>query len=168
MKGTLTVIVLAMLAITASTYFQFAMADEASVFHLRGECIAKAKALFEKIDEKSNENCVETFFKGSNYNTSDNRCYLKIDIAEDKIIHDAVAEHTMWKHCKTATAPQYFKTLLYDVQREEDIAYVCTGECFHGHGYDGYILERERPAYGWLSISSEYTKAENFINSKLK
>ena len=110
-----------------------ARADEAQVFHLRGECNQLAKAFFEKLEEKADTDCVENFFKGSNYNAKDNRCYLQMRIQEDAIVSNHIADFHKYEWCRWPTLietnVECYRIILYDVQTEKSIAVTWNGIC---------------------------------------
>jgi hypothetical protein len=155
-----------------------ARADEAQVFHLRGECNQLAKAFFEKLEEKADDNCIENFFKGSNYNAKDNRCYLQMQTLQDKVVSSEIIERRKYNWCRRVIDNDVFcmKTILYDVQTEETPAVTWDGRCQINkdnrvHERHGLVPSSERkPTFlGFeLSLSSEYTQALDFIKAKME
>jgi hypothetical protein len=165
-------------AVVALSLIGGARADEAQVFHLRGECNQLAKAFFEKQEEKADFDCAEYFFKGSNYNVKDNRCYLQMRTIQDDVINNNIIERNKLSLCRMNIKEgiNCTRTLLIDVQTEESIAVTWDGKCASNrdkNAYEKYGIipssAKKATFLGFeLSLSSEYTQALDFIKSKME
>jgi len=172
------------LAVIALNLIGGARADEAQVFHLRGECRQLAKAFFEKLEEKADADCVEDTFKGSHYNAKDNRCYLQMRIRQDAIVSNYIADFKKYEWCRwprrlIETNTECYRMFLYDVQTEEFIAGTWDGICPSPEVNDkkntweqhGFVAKSEKKTtfLGFeLSLSSEHKQALDVIKSKME
>lgn len=166
------------LAVMTLSLIGGARADEAQVFHLRGECHNLAKTLFEKQEEKADSDCAEYFFKGSNYNVKDNRCYLQMRTIQDDSISRNIVERNKLSLCRMNIREgiNCTRTILFDAQTEESIAVTWDGKCESNidknlYEKDGLIQSKKKKStfLGFeLSLSSEYTQALDFIKSKME
>ena len=155
-----------------------AQGDEAQIFHLRGECNQLAKALFQKMEENADTNCIENFFYGSNFNAKDNRCYLEMGTGQDKVISNVLIRMHKATWCQNIIDEDILCTekRLYDAQTEELKASTQSGKCLFNrdkNAYEkhGFLPEREKKTtlLGFdLSLSSEYARASEFIKSKME
>jgi len=155
-----------------------ARGDEAQIFHLRGECNQLAQAFFGKLEEKADNNCIENFFKGSNYNTKDNRCYLEIHTLQDDVVSNDIIERHKYEWCRRTIKEGIActKVELYDVQTKEIRSTTWSGKCesnMDKNVYEKYGIvpdsEKKATFFGFnLSLGSEYTRALNFIKSKME